>query len=39
VFVIELRDSVEFSVVQTIMDFERIEFRLREVRLGQVSTQ
>jgi len=38
VSVIELRDSVVFSVVQTDMDFEKVEsFRLRDVRLAYVT--
>jgi hypothetical protein len=35
VFIVELHDSVEFSAVQTVMEFERMgEFRLSWVRLG-----
>jgi len=35
VFVIELQDSVVFSVLQKVIEFERMgEFRLREDRLG-----
>jgi hypothetical protein len=35
VFVTELRDSIVFSVVQTVMDLEELgEFRLSKLRLG-----